>query len=149
MRRTSKLLVFLSILAIFTFGCQLFNNINPNEIPQEPAGPFVATTQEVAVTVPPVAVEESGAVPLAVSEIAPEELLVKIYENVSRGVVAIQVLTQDGSSLGSGFVFDKEGHIVTNYHVVEGQTDLEVDFSSGFKTRGEVTAIDTDSDLAI
>jgi hypothetical protein len=70
MRRTYKLLVFLSFLAIFTFGCQLFNNINPNEIPQGPSGPFVATTQEVVVTVPPIAVGESGAVPLAVSEIA-------------------------------------------------------------------------------
>lgn len=149
MRRTYKLLVFLSFLTIFTFGCQLFNNINPNEIPQGPTIPFVATTQEVVVTVPPIAVGESGAVPLAVSEIAPEELLVRIYENVSRGVVAIQVLTPEGGSQGSGFVFDKEGHIITNFHVVEGRTDLEVDFPSGFKTRGEVIATDTDSDLAI
>ena len=149
MRRTSKLLVFLSILAIFTFGCQLFSNINPNEIPQGFSGPFVATTPQLAITVPPVPEGESGAVPLAVSEIAPEELLVRIYENVSRGVVAIQVLTPEGGSQGSGFVFDKEGHIITNYHVVEGLTDLEVDFPSGFKTRGKVVAIDTDSDLAI
>jgi len=149
MRRNSKLLVFLSILAVFTFGCQLFSNINPDEIPQGPSGPLTATTQEVAVIIPPVAEKESEAVPLAVSEIAPEELLVRIYENVSRGVVSIQVLTPEGGSQGSGFVFDKEGHIITNYHVVEGLTDLEVDFPSGFKTRGNVTAIDTDSDLAI
>jgi len=50
MRRTSKLLVFLSILAIFTFGCQLFSNNTQTKSPR--AGwPFVATTTEVAVTV--------------------------------------------------------------------------------------------------
>jgi 2-alkenal reductase len=46
-------------------------------------------------------------------------------------------------------VYDKEGHIVTNYHVVEGATDLEVDFTSGLKVRGEVVGKDTDSDIAV
>jgi 2-alkenal reductase len=46
-------------------------------------------------------------------------------------------------------VLDKEGYIITNYHVVEGETELEVDFATGFKTRGELVGIDTDSDLAI
>lgn len=149
MGRKSKLLVFISILAIFTFGCQLFSNTNLDENNQVPSGPVLEITRMVEATVPPEIQEESAAVPLAVSELPPEELLVKIYEKVSRGVVAIQVLTQEGGSQGSGFVFDKEGHIITNYHVVEGLEDLEVDFSSGFKTRGEVIAIDTDSDLAI
>jgi 2-alkenal reductase len=149
MGRKSKLLVFISILAIFTFGCQLLSNTNPDENTQVPIGPALEITRMVEATIPPVIEGESAAVPLAVSEVSPEELLVKIYEKVSRGVVAIQVLTQEGGSQGSGFVFDKEGHIITNYHVVEGLEDLEVDFSSGFKTRGEVIAIDTDSDLAI
>lgn len=149
MGRKSKLLVFISILAIFTFGCQLFSNTNLDENNQVPSGPVLEITRMVEATIPPEIQEESAAVPLAVSELPPEELLVKIYEKVSRGVVAIQVLTQEGGSQGSGFVFDKEGHIITNYHVVEGLEDLEVDFSSGFKTRGEVIAIDTDSDLAI
>lgn len=149
MGRKSKLLVFISILAIFTFGCQLFSNTNLDGNNQVPSGPVLEITRMVEATIPPEIQEESAAVPLAVSELPPEELLVKIYEKVSRGVVAIQVLTQEGGSQGSGFVFDKEGHIITNYHVVEGLKDLEVDFSSGFKTRGEVIAIDTDSDLAI
>jgi 2-alkenal reductase len=75
--------------------------------------------------------------------------LVSLYERVNPGVVAIRVLTQQGGGLGSGFVFDAAGYVVTNYHVVENETDLEVDFSSGFKTRGEVIGIDIDSDLAI
>jgi 2-alkenal reductase len=78
-----------------------------------------------------------------------QDVLIALYERLSPGVVAIQVLTENGDSLGSGFVYDKEGHIVTNYHVVEGVTDLEVDFPSGLKVRGEVIGTDLDSDLAV
>ena len=44
------------------------------------------------------------------------------------GVVAIKITTDQGGGLGSGFIFDIAGHVVTNYHVVEGATQLEVDF---------------------
>ncbi|HEY9075119.1 MAG TPA: trypsin-like peptidase domain-containing protein [Anaerolineaceae bacterium] len=78
-----------------------------------------------------------------------EEHLVLLYQRVSPGVVSIGVLTAQGGGLGSGFVFDKQGHIVTNYHVVEQATDLEVDFPSGLKVRGKVIGTDIDSDLAV
>jgi 2-alkenal reductase len=78
-----------------------------------------------------------------------EQLIIDLYERVIPGVVSIQTLTAEGGELGSGFVYDDEGHIVTNYHVVENATDLEVDFASGYKTRGKVIATDLDSDLAI
>src|SRR5688572_14134596 len=63
-----------------------------------------------------------------------QETLVAIYENVSRGTVAI--FTDLGS--GSGFVFDSNGHIVTNYHVVEGSNAVEVRFTSGYMVYGTV-----------
>ena len=75
--------------------------------------------------------------------------LAALYDRVSPGVVAIRVLSAQGGGLGSGFVLDEQGHIVTNYHVVADTTDLEVDFSNGIKARGEVIGIDLDSDLAI
>ncbi len=78
-----------------------------------------------------------------------EALIVSLYDRVSKGVVSIQTLTAEGGGLGSGFVYDSTGHIVTNFHVVENATDLEVDFPSGFKTRGKVIATDLDSDLAV
>ena len=78
-----------------------------------------------------------------------DTLLTTLYAHVDPGIVSIQVLSQGGGSLGSGFVFDKQGHIITNYHVIEGATDLEVDFPSGLKVRGTVIAKDTDSDLAV
>jgi len=80
---------------------------------------------------------------------ADQDRLVRLYDAVSPGVVLIQQIGEIGSGLGSGFVFNSDGYVVTNYHVVEGATDLEVDFPSGFKTRGIVKAIDLDSDLAV
>ncbi len=76
-------------------------------------------------------------------------LLTQLYTQVDPGVVAVQVLSDAGGSLGTGFVYDKDGHIVTNYHVVEGAQDLEVDFPSGLKVRGSVVGTDLDSDIAV
>jgi S1-C subfamily serine protease len=78
-----------------------------------------------------------------------QELLVSLYDNVSPGVVAIQVTTDAGGGLGTGFVYDDQGHIITNFHVVDGATELEVDFPSGFKIAGKVVGTDTDSDIAV
>lgn len=81
-----------------------------------------------------------------------EELLTSLYQQVNPGVVAIHVLSSDSmgsSSLGSGFVIDKAGHIVTNYHVVQAASELEVDFPSGYKTRAEIVGTDSDSDIAV
>lgn len=75
--------------------------------------------------------------------------LPSLYNEINPGVVTIRTLSEVGDSLGTGFVWDREGHIVTNYHVVESATDLEVDFPSGFKTRAEILGVDSDTDLAI
>jgi 2-alkenal reductase len=94
---------------------------------------------------------ESGEGPLDVSEdlISQQEALVSLYQTVSPGVVSIAVQSELGGAQGSGFVYDSVGHVVTNYHVVEGATYIEVAFPSGFKAVGEVIGEDTDSDLAV
>jgi len=68
-----------------------------------------------------------------------------LYQQVLPGVVSIQ----SGQSLGSGFVFDNEGHVVTNQHVVEGSSQVEVAFASGFKAYGTVIGSDIDADVAV
>lgn len=80
---------------------------------------------------------------------ARQDVLTSLYDQVSPSVVAIQVTTQNGGSLGSGFVYDIQGHIITNYHVVDGAEKVEVDFTSGYKTYGSVIGTDLDSDLAV
>jgi S1-C subfamily serine protease len=87
--------------------------------------------------------------PVTVNQLTIQDRLAEIYDLVSPGVVSLRVLTQTGDALGSGFVVDDAGHIVTNYHVVEGFQDFEVIFLSGYRTRGGVVGIDLDSDLAV
>jgi S1-C subfamily serine protease len=68
-----------------------------------------------------------------------------LYQQVLPGVVAIKT----DAAEGSGFMYDSEGHVVTNQHVVEGSSDVEVDFASGFKAHGTVIGSDADADVAV
>ncbi len=52
-------------------------------------------------------------------------------------------------ALGSGFVWDKQGHIVTNNHVVDGATNVTVTFANGLTLPAEVVGHDAESDLAV
>ena len=61
----------------------------------------------------------------AVNPAADSDGLVALFENVSPGTVAI--ITDIGQ--GSGFVYDGDGHIITNYHVVQDATTIEVHFT--------------------
>ena len=51
--------------------------------------------------------------------------------------------------LGSGFVYDKSGHIVTNYHVVQGAREVEVSFSNNDSMEAEIVGTDPATDIAI
>ena len=85
------------------------------------------------------------ALPTALDPAEVDTALEALYQQVLQGVVSIQT----NGSLGSGFVIDNEGHIVTNQHVVEGASEVELAFSSGFKALGTVIGSDTDADIAV
>jgi S1-C subfamily serine protease len=128
MKKSTALLLVVLLLAFSTWAClvsptTLFSQLN-REVNDQP--PTNITTAVIG-----------------------DADLPTLYRQINPGVVAIRALTEEGGSLGTGFVWDVEGHIVTNYHVVEGATDLEVDFPSGFKTRARVLGLDSDSDLAV
>ena len=123
-----RALLSLSILILAVTACQL-PGLTPLSQP-EPAAPAQA--------IPPVIVEPANIIPQDGS-------LQALYQNVIPGVVAIRTNT----GLGSGFVFDGEGHIVTNQHVVDGTSTVEVAFSSGYKARGTVIGFDRDADVAV
>jgi len=68
----------------------------------------------------------------------------------SRAVVLdffMQPVPQEGT--GSGFVYDTDGHIVTNYHVVENAETVSVAFASGESYLAEVVGQDASNDLAV
>ena len=75
--------------------------------------------------------------------------LQQVYLQTLPGVVMIRFTSAEGSGEGTGFVIDKEGHIVTNYHVAGDVQSLEVDFADGTKVVGETIGRDLDSDLAV
>jgi serine protease Do len=56
---------------------------------------------------------------------------------------------QYGAAQGSGFVWDKQGHIVTNNHVVDGSDQIYVTFSDGTTLVAKLVGHDPDSDLAV
>ena len=53
------------------------------------------------------------------------------------------------SSLGSGFVISDDGYIVTNNHVVQNASDIQVTFTNGLKLEAELIAFDSETDLAL
>ena len=57
--------------------------------------------------------------------------------------------TQTQKALGSGFVMDKAGHIVTNYHVVAGARSVEVSFSNNDNMKARVVGSDPSTDIAV
>jgi S1-C subfamily serine protease len=81
-----------------------------------------------------------------------------IYEKTYQGVVEITSLTtqaspmggeQQGQAQGSGFVFDADGHIVTNDHVVEGAEKVSVRFWDDSTYDATVVGTDPSTDLAV
>src|SRR6185437_7684474 len=56
---------------------------------------------------------------------------------------------QKSQALGSGFVIDKAGHIVTNYHVVEHAGSVDVSFSNNESLRAKVVGADPSTDIAV
>lgn len=87
------------------------------------------------------------------SALALEERLVDLYQQVNPSVVHILVYTNRNDfgplGSGSGFVFDNDGRIVTNNHVVADGQDFEVIFADGSRRWAETVGTDVDSDLAV
>ena len=104
-------------------------------------------------TVSPVAFPQTGK-PLTIHE---------IWRRYAPGVVQVTstsvVSTQDPffglpqqqtqKALGSGFVIDKAGHIVTNYHVVAGARSVEVSFSNNESMKARIVGTDPSTDIAV
>jgi S1-C subfamily serine protease len=83
-----------------------------------------------------------------------EQQLIDIYRRINPSVVHIFVYDEiEGTSLplgtGSGFVFDQEGHIVTNNHVVTEGDAFEIVFSNGLRRNATLVGSDVDSDLGV
>jgi S1-C subfamily serine protease len=72
-----------------------------------------------------------------------------IYERTSKAVVEIAAGGGAGRAQGSGFVYDRKGHIVTNQHVVDGSSSISVSFWNGVELDAELVGTDPSTDLAV
>ena len=75
--------------------------------------------------------------------------LQKIYADTIDSVVSIICKSRNSSSTGTGVVLDAKGHIVTNYHVVDGAKSVEVMFSDNRVLPAMVVGKDQVSDIAV
>lgn len=72
-----------------------------------------------------------------------------VAKNVSGGVVSIQARNSKNMSKGSGAIIDKQGHVVTNNHVIAGMQQLQVTLSSGQIYKAKLVGTDKTTDLAV
>jgi serine protease Do len=165
LKRSTSWIALLLLTALVLTGCGA-----PALAAQATATPVVPVEVSAPQPVAPTTITSSVALA------ALEGTLEQIYAQVNPSVVNIRVVQQvEASALalpqipgfefpfqqpapqepqyqqvrGSGFVWDKEGHIVTNNHVVEGANKIEVTFYDGSIVPAELVGADPDSDLAV
>jgi S1-C subfamily serine protease len=115
-------------------------NVERVEEPQSTPQPVAATTDET-----PTPVAEPEPVPSAASLIDEDFDPAAIYQQAGPSIVSVE--TDFGG--GSGFFVDEDGHVVTNYHVIQGAREVFVVNDSGVRVAGEVLGVDTANDLAV
>lgn len=150
MRSLSKLRTALLIVVLFSLmGCDIYRMTDE----QPTASPRMAATATAAPTAGVNAPTESQP-----SSNELESQIEGVYRQAGPSVVFVsstviqydffmQPVPQEGS--GSGFVFDTQGHIVTNYHVVADANEVSVSFSDGRRYPAQVVGEDPATDLAV
>jgi S1-C subfamily serine protease len=143
-RRGWAVTLLLGMLALASLGCNL---LAPEQTLDTTPAPIVVVATPTAL--PAQTTEEI--------DIA-EQRFINVYERVSPSVVHITsrsevydfwrgVVPREGS--GSGFVFDQQGNIVTNHHVIENANEIEVLLSDGTAHPAELVGADQFNDLAV
>ena len=105
----------------------------------------------------PEIVVSNGHLPSTVGEITPlyskSLSLIEIFEKDESGVVKVNVQRSETANtvngVGSGFVFDKKGHIITNAHVINDAKKIIITFLDGRSYNAEIIGIDEFTDMAV
>ena len=82
--------------------------------------------------------------------------LIEIFEKAEPGVVRVNIQrnqteneNESAGGVGSGFVFDKQGHIITNAHVIKDATKTVVTFLDGRSYSAEIVGVDEYTDIGV
>jgi len=102
-------------------------------------------------TLPPDSINDSNLIMTAsdvYKKVSPSVVSVANNALVRRGFFSFHLYEVEQGS-GSGFVWDKKGHIISNYHVVQNANTLTVSFSDGTSYAANVIGVAPDYDLAV
>jgi S1-C subfamily serine protease len=164
MRKTLILCATAAILGGFVAVLLRIDNrptVDPQMVAQEPAA--YAPNQGSPGTPPVIAGPSVPLAEAALQDLTPEERVnVTVYQNVNRGVVNINTksVQTDRSMLfempfevregeGSGSVIDRNGHILTNFHVVDGAREIQATLFDGHAYRARLVGVDAETDMAV
>ena len=141
-----KAIVSLAVLFLLA-ACRAAEVAPPQPVASTPIASLQLVRAQAATPVPQEIIDAADAEYL---------LLTNIYERLAPSVVNIEIQgPHPGTNTiidfgrGSGFVWDTEGHIVTNAHVVDGAQRIEVTFNDGYITNAELVGVDAFSDIAV
>ena len=147
--------LFLVAVSLLTSACTArFPLRLVTESPNATATPIVSPTLSIS---PTLALDATALIDAAGLDFF-ERRVVSAYETVAPSVVSIttRVLRRDfffnvvpEEGAGSGFVLDKDGHILTNYHVIEGAESIEVAFGEQLTAPATVIGVDPRNDVAV
>jgi S1-C subfamily serine protease len=116
------------------------------------AQPMAATAQPIVIQIQPGADVETEILTAIYKKVNPSVVNIAVRQRLDLGGSRSPFATPDEffqEGQGSGFVWDREGHIVTNNHVVQNATEVQVTFADGAVVPAQVVATDLDSDLAV
>jgi S1-C subfamily serine protease len=155
--------IVLFVLAVTLLGCSLPGALTQVLMPT--ATPTLAPTATAAPMATPAPLPATAVVTPPAGMVSLEQEVIGVYDNVGMGVVNItnrslaydfffRPVPQEGT--GSGIVYDTEGHIITNYHVIEGADELFVTLPSETGEQdnettvpAEVVGSDPSNDVAV
>jgi S1-C subfamily serine protease len=168
----ATVLVTLALIATI-FGSRLLlsrQSFRPRAVEQEPAQEHPSQAEAPPMPVPagtdgdrmaPV-VEPEGATPPppqdVLKDLDPEERInVLVYAGVNRSVVNITTESEGAgffgdetsTGTGSGFVLDKQGHVLTNFHVIQGADAVRVTLFDGSAHPARIVGTDASNDVAV
>lgn len=163
--RSVRSRVAVALLFVLVLGaCR--RNDSPTSVPTPNSEQTTATTEDSSARDATGARDEATRAPLSDDAAAIDALgrdfaerrVMDVYEHAAPAVINVttqvlrrgfffDVIPQEGA--GSGFVIDEDGHILTNYHVIEGAQHIEVSFSDDTVLEAEVVGVDPRNDIAV
>jgi S1-C subfamily serine protease len=115
-------------------------------------GGGTSTTTVVRETIPAAATGSaapSGSSVDVTNRTSGSESVQEIARRSAPSIVVVQATTSDGQGLGTGFVTDRGGHILTNAHVVSGAKQVRVSFDDKSTREARVLGVDETMDVAV